>query len=212
MVKAAPDIPIVQVGGVSPVQAGLAQTLARPGGMVTGITQLPRELSEKMIELLVEVAPKVKRVGVLIGGNVKDRSVWLDPIRRSAAHYGVEVYFAYPIKADEIEMAIADLAKQGAQALVANPSPFLQIQRGRIIALARGWVKQGALLGYGVDIEQIYRRAAYFVDRILKGTKPGDLPIEQPMNSELALNMKTAKALGLTIPPPIAVRATHAIQ
>ena len=223
MVKTAPDIPIVQVGGVSPVQAGLAQTLARPGGMVTGITQLPRELSEKMIELLVEVAPKVRRVGVLIGGNVKDRSVWLDPIRRSAAHYGVEVYFAYPIKIDEIEMAIADLAKQGAQALVANPSPFLQTQRDRIIALAqahrwplvswaRNWVEQGALLSYGVDFEQNYRRAAYFVDRILKGTKPGDLPIEQPMNFELAVNMKSAKALGLTIPPTIAVRATHVIQ
>ena len=223
MAKTAPDIPIVQAGGTNPVQTGLAKSLARPGGMVTGITQIPVELSEKLIELLVEVAPKAKRVGVLLYGGVKDRSLWLDPTRRSAARYGVEVRFAYPAKVEEIEPAIADLAKQGAQALVVIAHPFLNSQRTRIIAAAqaqrwplvswtRVWVEQGALMSYGVDNAQHYRRAAYYVDRILKGAKPGDLPIEQPMNFELAVNMKSAKALGLTIPPTIAVRATHVIE
>ena len=223
MAKGAPDIPIVQAGGTNPVHTGLAKSLARPGGMVTGITQLPVELSEKLIELLVETAPRVKRVGVLIDGNFRDRSLWLDPSRRAAARYGVAVHFAYPAKAEEIETAIADLAKQGAQALIAIASPFLNSQRARVIAAAQAqrwpivswtrlWVEQGALLSYGVDTLQNYRRAAYFVDRILKGAKPGDLPIEQPMHFELAVNMKSAKALGLAIPPTIAVRATHVIE
>lgn len=223
MSKAAPDIPIVQAGGNSPVQTGLAKSLARPGGMVTGITQIPMELSEKLIELLVEVAPKVKRVGVLLYGGVKNRSPWLDPIGRSAARYGVEVSVAYPAKAEEIEPAIADLAAQGARALVVIAHPFLNSQRTRVIAAAqaqrwpivswaRVWVEEGALMSYGVDGAQHYRRAAYFVDRILKGARPGDLPIEQPMNFELAVNMKAAKALGLTLPPTILVRATHVIE
>jgi putative ABC transport system substrate-binding protein len=191
--------------------------------MVTGITNLASDLSEKLIELLVEVVPKLKRVGVLIYGNVPDRSLWLDPARRSAARYGVEVHVAYPTKADEIDTAISDLAKRKVEALVVFPHPFLAAQRTRIMALGQGqrwplvglsrtWVEHGALLSYGVDSVQNYRRAAYFVDRILKGAKPGDLPIEQPMTFEMAVNMKTAKALGLTIPPTIAVRATHVVQ
>ena len=132
-------------------------------------------------------------------------------VRRSSAQYGVELYFAHPAKADEIETAISDLAKQGAQALVVIANPLLNAQRDRVIAAAqkqrwpivswsRLWVEQGALLSYGVDSLQLYHRAAYFVDRILKGAKPGDLPIEQPMTFELAVNLKAAKALGITIP------------
>jgi putative tryptophan/tyrosine transport system substrate-binding protein len=135
----------------------------------------------------------------------------------------VELHFAYPAKTEQFERAIADLARQGAQALVALPSPILSSNRSRIIPLAqaqrwpivawtRTWVEAGALLSYGVDTPQLYRRAAYFADRILKGAKPGDLPIEQPMTFELAVNLNSAKALGLTIPPTILVRATHVIE
>jgi putative ABC transport system substrate-binding protein len=191
--------------------------------MVTGMTNLATDLSEKLIELLVEVAPKARRVGVLIDGNTLNRTEWLDAVPRSAARYSVEVSFAYPAKAEEIESAMTSLAKQGAQALVAIASPLVNNQRLRIITLAqaqrwpivswtRTWVEQGALISYGVDSVQSFRRAAYFVDRILKGAKPGDLPIEQPMTFELAVNMKTAKSLGLTIPPTILVRATDVIE
>ena len=223
--KAAPSIPIVQASGADPVQEGLAKSHARPGGMVTGLTNIAADLSEKLIELLVDAAPKVKRVGALFYSGLKGntQSRWLDPTRRSAARYAVDVHLASAAKVEEIEPAIADLAKQGAQALVVIGHPFLHSQRTRIIAAAqarrwpiiswtRVWVEEGALMSYGTDNVQPFRRAAYFVDRILKGAKPGDLPIELPMHFELAVNMKSAKALGLTIPPTILVRATHVIE
>jgi putative ABC transport system substrate-binding protein len=218
LAKVAPTTPIVLGGGTSPVEAGLAASLARPGGMVTGIANLAVELSEKLIELLVEVAPKIKRVGVMM--YYGQTAQWRDATRRSAARYSVEAYFAYASKAEEIEPAIADLVKQKAAALIAIQHPFLNAHRTRIIqahrwpvvAGQRQWVERGALLSYGIDPIFGYRRAAYYVDRILKGAKPGDLPIEQPIAFELAINMKTAKAFELTIPPTIRVRATHVIE
>lgn len=163
----------------------------------------------------------MKRVGILTSSKPQGRAV--EAIRQSAARYAIEVHFAFPAKPEEIEPAIFDLAKNKIDALIALASPFLNSQRARVIRAAqlqrwpilswtRLWVEQGALISYGVDSAQNFRRAAYFVDRILKGAKPGDLPIEQPMHFELALNMKSAKALGLAIPPTILVRATHVIQ
>jgi putative ABC transport system substrate-binding protein len=218
--KAVPDIPIVQSGG-NPVQTGLAKSFARPGDRVTGISNLANELNHKLIELLVDVAPTVKRVGILT--DAKPQGATVEAIRQSAARYAVEVHFAFPAKPEEIESAIFDLAKNKVAGLIALASPFLNSERARIIAAAQAqrwpivswtrlWVEQGALLSYGVDSTQNFRRAAYFVDRILKGAKPGDLPIEQPMHFELAVNMKAARALGVTIPPTVAVRATHVIQ
>jgi putative ABC transport system substrate-binding protein len=131
--------------------------------------------------------------------------------------------FAWADKAEDIELAVTGLAKEGAQALIAGPSPFFTSERERIVRLAlthglpvaggaSDWAEAGALFAYAADGEALWRRAAYYVDRILKGAKPGDLPIEQPMTFELVVNLKTAKALGLTMPPEILVRATRVIQ
>jgi putative ABC transport system substrate-binding protein len=147
----------------------------------------------------------------------------LDSIRRSAAQYSVEVSIAEVKQRDEIDPALSQLAKQGMQALAIVPAPlptvarkeilqFAAGQRWPVIAISRQWVDDGALLSYGADNESQFRRAAYFVDRILRGAKPADLPIELPTTFEMAVNLKTAKALGLTMPPEIMVRATRVIE
>ena len=225
LAKAAPDIPIVQASGTNPVEIGLAAGLARPGGMVTGITNLNIELSEKLVELLVAVDRKLKRVGFLVHVNIGGKAMTsqIAAARRSAAAYSVEAYFAQPAKVDEIEPALSTLAGQGVQALISMPSPLLNAERSRIIGLAKAqrwpvaatapaWAEQGALLSYGVDNLPNYRRAAYFVDRILKGTKPGDLPIEQPSHVALVVNLRTAKTLGITIPQVVLLQATKVIE
>ncbi len=222
--KVAPNIPVVQALGGSPVRAGLAASLARPGGMVTGVTNLPAELSEKFLELLLDAVPKLKRIGFLVDAKSGSYAAFMKNARRAIEYYRVEARFAEVSGAEELDGALALLAKEGVQGLVISPSGgLLTAERERIVkfALAQRWPvvggprvfsEAGALLSYNANTSVNYRRAAYYVDRILKGTKPGDLPIEQPMRFELVLNMKTAKLLGLTMPPEIMVRAEHVIQ
>jgi putative ABC transport system substrate-binding protein len=221
--KAAPKIPIVQASGGSPVDTGLAASLARPGGMVTGLTNIPSELSAKNLELLLAAAPKVKRVGFL--ADVKSPTYSIDIKNSHAAieRFRIEARFAEVGNAEELDRALPQLAKENVQALVIQPSAFLSAERQRILQFAlsqrwpvvgsfRGGGAAGALLIYSADVMPLFRRAAHYVDRILKGTKPADLPIEQPMRFELVVNLKTAKALGLTMPPEIMVQATQVIR
>ena len=219
--KAAPKTPIVQATGNSPIDVGLAKSLGRPGGMVTGVTNLSTELSAKYLEVLLAAAPKLKRVGFLARLGSTRYTDDMANARNAAERYRVEARFAEVGQAVEIESAIARLAKEGAQGLVVLAG--FNTERTRIVKLALAqhwpviaaggaWVRSGALLSYGPDIFVLHRRAAYYVDRILKGAKPGDLPIEQPMTFELVVNMKTAKLLGLTMPPEIMVRATQLIE
>ncbi len=221
--KAAPKIPIVMVTGGDPVAAGVVASLARPGGMITGVTGISADLTEKFLELLLVAAPKLKRVGVLNDPRNPNRVKIMDAVRRSAVQYAVEVRFAEATTPEEIERAVLLLKKDGVQALVVTGSVMFYVERRRIVkaALAQGWpvvagrseyVDEGALLSSGADRLVLYRRTAYYVDRILKGTKPGDLPIEQPMKIDLVVNAKTAKLLGLTLPPEIMVRAEKVIQ
>jgi putative ABC transport system substrate-binding protein len=221
---ALPDIPVVQAtGGASPVTAGLAKSLARPSGMVTGVTSIAVEVSEKYLELLLAAAPNLKRIGFLVDSTALSYDAHLKTARRAAEHYRVEVSVAAAAKAEELEPAISRLAKDGAQGLVVLPSAWFAVERARIVklSLAHRWpviagdlnfVQDGALLSYGVNNVALFRRAAYYVNRILKGTKPGDLPIEQPTKFELVINMKTAKALGLEISRELAVRADRVIE
>ena len=222
--KAAPNVPVVQAQGASPVNTGLAASLARPGGMVTGVTNMATEVSEKYLELLLAAAPKVKHIGFLADPASAGYAAHMKNARRAIEHYGVEARFAEVAKAEEIEPALARLAKEGVQGLVILPSAGLFVaERRRIVKLAlaqrwpiiagpSGFVEEGALLSYSADASALFRRSAYYVDRILKGAKPGDLPIEQPMKFELVLNMKTAKALGIKIPNSILVQATRVIE
>lgn len=221
--KAAPGTPIVQAVGASPVDAGLARSLARPGGMVTGLTNLPGELSSKYLELLIAAAPKLKRVGFLIDSTARHARAHQETARRALEHYRVEGRFAEVGKPEDLRLALAQLAKEEVQGLVLMPSNWLAVEGAHIakLALANRWpvvagpqsfAVAGALLTYNSDALALCRRAAYYVDRILKGAKPGDLPIEQPLNFLLTVNLKTAKALGLTMPPEIMVRATRVIE
>ncbi len=222
--KGAPNIPIVHVGA-DLVAAGLAKSLARPGGMITGVTSFSTTISEKYVELLLAAAPKVRRIGFLFDSNVPVPLLALnrENARRSVARHSIDARYAEVARPEEIEAAISRLAKEGMQALVVMPLPSLWAERRRIIKLAmahrwpvisgqRAFAEEGALLSYGADALANHRRAAYYVDRILKGAKPGDLPIEQPMKFELVLNMKTARALKLEISRELAVRVDRVIE
>lgn len=221
--KAAPKTPIVMGNSADPVIAGFAASLARPGGMITGLSNITADITEKYLELLLAAAPKLKRIGFLVDSNNPTRATLAKTAQRSAAQHSVEIHFAEVAGPEEIESALSRLAKEGAQALGVMSSAFFSHERQRIvkIALARhwpviayssSWAREGALLSFGIDVSANYRRAAYYVDRILKGAKPGDLPIEQPTTVELVINMKTARALKLTIPPELMVRATRVIE
>jgi putative ABC transport system substrate-binding protein len=221
--KGAPKIPIVMAAGGDPVATGLVASLARPGGMITGVAGFTAELTGKSLELLLAAAPKVKRVGFLAYSGNPSLAKVMEAARRSAAQYSVEARFAEVASPEEIEPAMSRLAKEGTQALVVMPRALLQTERRRIVrlALAQRWpvvagprvfVEDGALLSYGADTVANHRRAAYFVDRILKGAKPADLPIEQPTKFELVVNLKTARAIGLTISQDLLFRADKVIE
>jgi putative ABC transport system substrate-binding protein len=229
--KAAPQVPIVQASGGDPVEAGLVKSLARPGGMITGLSNLSGSLiREKYVELLLAAAPKVRRVGVLglayvsgAGGIVPAATTGSVAVGRSAAQLSVDAQFVNVAGREDIEPAIARLAKAGVQALVVLQYSLLRVERQLIMKLAQAqrwpvvsgvveFAEAGALISYGADVLANYRRAAYYVDRILKGAKPADLPIEQPTKFECIVNLKSAKALGLTIPPSVMVQATRVIE
>jgi putative ABC transport system substrate-binding protein len=221
--KAAPKTPIVQATGVSPVSTGLAASLARPGGMVTGLTTLTEELSAKYLELLLAAVPKVKRVGFLADVKGPAYTAHMKNAHAAIERFRIEARFAEVDSAEELDRALPKLAKEGVQALVVlTTGGVFNAERHRILQFAlsqrwsviseAGWATAGALLSYNAEISALYRRAAHYVDRILKGTKPADLPIEQATTFELVVNLKTAKSLGLTMPPEIMVQATRVIQ
>lgn len=220
--KAAPETPIVIFSG-DPEPAGLVASLARPGGMVTGVANLVTAVSEKYLELLLAAVPKLRRMGFLIDTTAANHAFFLEAARRSVAQYSVEARYVEAARPEAVEPALSRLAKESVQALVVMPGQAVTIERRRIVTFAlaqrwpvigfeNNWAEAGTLLSYGVDQSANFRRAAYFVDRILKGAKPGDLPIEQPTKFELVVNLKTAKALGLTLPQPFLMRADRVIE
>jgi putative ABC transport system substrate-binding protein len=221
--EAAPRTPIVFLGGEDLVAQGLVKSLARPGGMITGVTNVLAETAEKHLELLLAAAPKLRRVGIFIDSGAVVRASQREAVRRSVAQYRVEARFAEVARPEEIESAFSRLTKEGAQGLIVTGGAMLRNERERIVKLAlaqrwpvvagqSAWAEAGALLSYSADNLANYRRAAYYVDRILKGAKPGDIPIEQPTKFELIVNMKTAKALGITMPQSLVVRADKVIE
>jgi putative ABC transport system substrate-binding protein len=222
--KAAPATPIVQANGGDPVVTGLVSNLARPGGMITGLSNVVGDVQQKYVEFLLAAAPNVKRIGVLLDSNAASSGRSLDGARRYAAARSIEVQHEGVIDPREIPPAITRLSKQGAQALIVFASPMVGTEALNIIklAFAHRWpivgppgivsTEAGALISYGVDTRELFRRAAYYVDRIAKGTKPGDLPFEQPTKFELVVNMKTAKALALKMPNSLLVQATRVIE
>ncbi len=222
--KAAPSTPIVQGNGGDPIVTGLVSNLARPGGMITGLSNVVGDVQQKYIELLLAAAPKLKRVGVLIDSNAASGARSLASTRSYAATRSVDVRSEQIATPDEVPSAISRLSKQGAQALIVFASPTLTSEGRRIVQLATAqrWpvigppaivpTEQGALISYGVDNRELFRRAANYVERISKGARPGDLPFEQPTKFELTVNLKTARAFGLKIPNSLLVQATRVIE
>ena len=223
LLQATRTVPIVFPIVADPVGAGFVDSLARPGGNATGFMLFEYSLSGKWLELLKQIAPGVTRVAVLRDPGTPTGTAQFGIIQAVAPSLRVEVNPVNVRDADEIERAIAAFARAPNGGLIVTPGPSAQRHRELIITLAaqhklptvyhnRYFVADGGLVSYGADFIDQYRLAAGYVDRILKGEKPADLPVQAPTKYELAINLKTAKALGLTVPPTLLARADEVIE
>ena len=221
--KATSTIPIVFTMTGDPVGSGLVASLARPGGNVTGVTALGLVLSEKRLELLKEVVPGAKRVAILSDPAFPDSGAAVKKLERAAQTLGMQLRVLEVRDPAGLERAFSAMRSDRADALMVLTAPLFITQQKRIVQLAsqsrlpamyaiQGYMDVGGLMFYGESLPDMQRRAATFVDKILKGAKPGDLPIEQAARFELVINIKTAKALGLTMPQSILLRADKVIE
>jgi putative ABC transport system substrate-binding protein len=221
--QATSTIPIVFAVGGDPVRTGVAASLARPGGNATGLTALGSDLGGKRLELLKEIVPALSRVAVLWNPAVPDKQVELAQMEAPARKMGLQLQSAEARGPEEFERAFTSILNGRAQAMITLGEPLMYGHRALLLEFVaknrmpaifnwRDFVEAGALIGYGPSISDLYRRAATYVHKILKGAKPGELPIEEPKTFELVINLRTAKALGLTIPSSVLVRADHIIE
>jgi putative ABC transport system substrate-binding protein len=224
--KATATTPIVVTAMGDPVRDGLVVSLARPGGNITGTAFLGPELVPKRLALLREVLPKVSRVAVLWHPSAfgeRTMKDMLDEISKTASTLDMQLHLVEVREPDELEQAFSRMASQRAEALFQFPSAMLFSERRRIVELAlahrlpsmfngKEFVQLGGLISYGVSIADLGRRSATYVDKILKGAKPSDLPVEQPTKFELFINVKTAKTLGLEVPATVLARADEVIE
>ena len=221
--KATSTIPIVMATTGDPVGSGFVKSLARPGGNITGLSNMGGDTGAKLLDLLLTAVPKVSRVGVLVTPTSTTYRAISESIQAGAQNTSVKILIAEARTPQEIETAFATMAGESAGAVIVGAAPFFALHRPQIVQLAikykmpsifgnRAYVEAGDLMSYGYKITENYLRAASYVDKILKGARPGDLPVEQPTTLELVINLKTAKALGLTIPQSILLRADEVIQ
>jgi putative ABC transport system substrate-binding protein len=225
--RATRTIPIVMTASFDPVQEGFVASLARPGGNITGLSFLSAELPGKRLELLKETVSQSTRIGVLwnpVGPGYASRQVLLHNLTVAARALGLHLHVVEVRRADELDAAFAALPPAGADALLVMDDALVLSSRlgGRLADLAatsrlpamyewREWVVAGGLMAYGPSLRDIYRRAATYVDKLLKGATPADLPVEQPTKFELVINLKIAKALGITLPPSLLLLADEVI-
>jgi putative ABC transport system substrate-binding protein len=213
-------IPIVFTGG-DPVEQGLVASFARPGGNLTGFTFFLVELVPKRLELLTELVPEARVIALLV--NPRSPSNWLGDVQQAARTKGVQLPILKAATESEIDAAFASLVELHADALLVGPNPFFNDRREQLVALAarhalptsyewRESVAAGGLISYGPSRTAAYRQVGTYVGKILKGAKPADLPVQQPTTFELVVNLNTAQALGLTIPPSILARADEVIE
>jgi putative ABC transport system substrate-binding protein len=221
--NASKKTPIVFLGTANPVTTGLVDSLARPGGNLTGLTNIHSELSGKRLELLKETIPKLSRVAVLWDPRGTGSALSWKETQLAARELGLKVHSMEVRSANDFENAFKEAAKARSGALSITATPLLGANRKRIADLAinarlpslfvsNEGVDVGGLMAYGPNAIELYRRGAVYVDKILKGTKPADIPVEQPMKFDFAINLKTAKQIGLTIPPNVLARANRVIR
>jgi putative ABC transport system substrate-binding protein len=220
--QATSTIPIVFAVAIDPVGAGLVASLAKPGGNVTGLSIQANELAGKRLELLREVMPQLRRLAILFNADNTQPVLEMGETQAEARRLGLEVAIRAIRRAEDIAPAFKDLRAQ-ADAVYVTVDQLIVANRTRIIAAAlnerlptifstRDFVKAGGLMSYGPNYSNLFRHSADYVDKILRGTKPGDIPVEQPTKFELVINLTTAKALGLTMPGPLLLRADEVIE
>ena len=216
-------LPIVSVYTADPIGLGLVASLARPGGNVTGISALASDYAAKSLQLLKEAVPRATRIGVLGHGPNPTFAVYRRELEPAGTTLGLRLEFRAMARAADLESAVAALADSGVGAVLVMHQPLTFIHRARIVdALGRRQlpamfgsreaVEAGGLMSYAVNVGDVFRRSAVYVDKILKGAKPANLPVEQPTKFELVISLTTAKALGLTIPPSVLALANQVIQ
>jgi putative ABC transport system substrate-binding protein len=217
-------VPIVFVNVVDPVGSGFVASFPRPGGNVTGFILMEPTMAGKWLELLKEIAPRVNRVVLLFNpATAPYAEYYLNPFRAAAASLAMEAIVAPVRDTSELESVVATQAREPNSGLIVMPSSFMNVHRMEIISLAardrlpavyafRFFAELGGLLSYGNDFLNNYRRAASYADRILKGAKPSELPVQAPVKLELVINLKTAKALGLDVPAILQQRADEVIE
>jgi putative ABC transport system substrate-binding protein len=221
--KATGSLPIVMVAIPDPVGEGFAVSLSRPGGNITGLSTIVTEASAKHVELLRSVVPGLSRLALLINPNNPSDSLILEQVSGAAFLSGVKVSSMEASTVTEIESAFAAIVGSRVEAMIVAADPFFDVQRSQIAALSiksrlttifsnREFTEAGGLMSYGQDLPDQYRRAAAYVDKILRGAKPSELPVEQPLVLELVINRRTAKALGLQLPRELLLRADKIIE
>jgi putative tryptophan/tyrosine transport system substrate-binding protein len=216
-------IPIVMALVVDPVGSGLVQSLSRPGGNVTGLSMMTTDLNSKRLQLLKETTPQVTQIAVVWNPDHPFHSKVVEDLKVIAPSLSIELSFAGVRMPEQFGPAFSDINRAKAQALYVVEDPIFFAHQKTILGLAsparlptihelRRWPEEGALMSYGPDLHDLFRRAALYVGRILKGAKPAELPVEQPTRFELVINLKTAKQIGLTIPPNVLARADKIIR
>ena len=221
--KATTTIPIVFATASDAVGSGLVASLARPGGNLTGLTQISPDLAGKRLEILKETVPRLSRVAALVNRKAAANALSLNETEVAARHFGIQLQRVEVEDANDLDQAFLKMTRERAGAFIVISSPMFLDEAKRIADLAtkhrlpaiytvNEYVDAGGLMNYGVSVPDLFRRAAIYVDKILKGAKPADLPVEQPTKFDFIINLKTAKQIGLIIPPNVLARADRVIR